>query len=374
MNIDKPKLVELLVEKTGMQPENVENQLDQLIERIISAAKRGKALEIKDLGLFYFDESGELKFDPAEELSTEISFKYAGMKPVELKPKRDSTLPPIDADENKEPEFSPVINTPSEELPEIEDTPEDDPFGIDETGYDDFDFLSDMEKEPQPDSEPEEKPIEEVKTKPVKKVPPKRKNNNGLIAVLAILLLIVLIGGTVWFMDSFSSSEETDVATTSDLPVLVPEELPVITEEDEENMEQLLGMEGQQTADTVPAPEQEQEIVVQQPVEETPSITPQPPAEDQPLYGLTGVVMEQANDGYSIVIHSFNTEDTARSTAALLSQDGYRALVNARTVGGSSTWRVSVGQFETLEQARQAAEQLPSPYNTQNFIHRIQIN
>ncbi len=373
MNIDKPKLVELLVEKTGMQPENVESQLDQLIERIISAAKRGKALEIKDFGLFYFNESGELKFDPAEELSTEISFKYAGMKPVELKPKRDSGLPPIDADEEKEPEFSPVIDTPSEELQKVEDTSEDDPFGIDDSEDDDFDFLSDMEEEPQPETEPEVKPIKEIKTKPIKKAPQKRKNNNGLIAILAILLLIVLIGGTIWFMDSFTGSEETEVATSSDLPVLVPEELPVITEEDEENIEQLQEVEEQQTTETEPAQEPEPEIEVQQPVEETHATTPQPAA-DQPLYGLMGVVMEEANDGYSIVIHSFNTEDTARSTAALLSQDGYRALVNARTVGGSSTWRVSVGQFETLEQARQATEQLPSPYNTQNFIHRIQIN
>ena len=57
----------------------------------------GKALEIKEFGLFYFDEDGNLKFDPSRELSTEINFKYAGMEPVELKPPRGAA-------EMKEPE------------------------------------------------------------------------------------------------------------------------------------------------------------------------------------------------------------------------------------------------------------------------------
>ena len=63
MKIDKNKLIDLLVEKTEMGREEVEDQLDQLIERILDAAKRGKALEIKEFGVFYFDEEGELSFD-----------------------------------------------------------------------------------------------------------------------------------------------------------------------------------------------------------------------------------------------------------------------------------------------------------------------
>jgi hypothetical protein len=89
MKIDKSRLIELLSDKTGMAADEVQDQLQQLIDRILDAARRGKALEVKEFGMFYFDESGDLKFDPAEELSTEINFKYAGMEPVELKPARE---------------------------------------------------------------------------------------------------------------------------------------------------------------------------------------------------------------------------------------------------------------------------------------------
>ncbi len=387
MNIDKPKLVELLVDKTGMQPEDVESQLDQLIERIVDAANRGKALEIKDFGLFYFDESGELKFDAAEELSTEISFKYAGMKPVELKPERDSAMPPVDikADEGiNEPESveaetesaAPVLDAG---IDTNKENAEDDPFGLSDESDDDFDFLSEIEEpvvEETGDDEiaapiqEEEKPKKEENKPPLKKIPPRKKNNSGFIAIAAILLLVVLIGGTIWFMDTLSNEEEMAQPVATDQPIVMPDELPVITEEDEENMEQLAAVDEVTEEGDLPV-EQETETEVEEVATVSPATVQ---ISDQPLYGLMGTVLDDANDGYSIVIHSFNTEETARTTAAALAQDGYRALVNSRTVAGSSMWRVSVGQFETLSDAQAAAQQLPTPYNTQNFIHRIQIN
>jgi hypothetical protein len=96
MKIDKKKLVELLIEKTGMEKEAVESQLDELISRIQDAAKKGKALEIKGFGLFYFSKQGELKFDPSEELKTEVNHKYTGMDPVEIKKPRESTDVPAE--------------------------------------------------------------------------------------------------------------------------------------------------------------------------------------------------------------------------------------------------------------------------------------
>lgn len=96
MKIDRKKLVELLIEKTGMEKKAVESQLDELVSRIQDAAKKGKALEIKGFGLFYFSKKGELKFDPSEELKTEVNHKYTGMDPVEIKKPRESTDKPAD--------------------------------------------------------------------------------------------------------------------------------------------------------------------------------------------------------------------------------------------------------------------------------------
>lgn len=117
----------------------------------------------------------------------------------------------------------------------------------------------------------------------------------------------------------------------------------------------------------------DQSAVEEETVEE--EVAPTPPAEpEQPLYGLTGELMDGANNGFSIVLHSFRLEETARQQAAQLASDGYRVLVSGRTVQGQIVWRVSVGQFQTIADAQEGASGLPSPYNTNNFIQRIQTN
>ncbi len=84
MKIEKQQLVELLVVKTGLDKKSVEKQLEELVSRIKDAADRGKALEVKGFGLFYYSEVGDLKFDPSEEFKTEVNFKYSGMEPIEV--------------------------------------------------------------------------------------------------------------------------------------------------------------------------------------------------------------------------------------------------------------------------------------------------
>lgn len=104
MKIDKQKLIDLLVDKTGMELDAVKQQLDQLIERIQEAAQKGKALEIKGFGMFYFSKEGELKFDPSDDLQTEVNFKYAGMDPVEIKKPRESADKQVEEEKEEKPE------------------------------------------------------------------------------------------------------------------------------------------------------------------------------------------------------------------------------------------------------------------------------
>jgi len=79
MKIEKQQLIELLVVKTGLDQKSIEKQLDELVGRIRDAADRGKALEVKGFGLFYYSETGDLKFDPSEEFKTEVNFKYTSV-------------------------------------------------------------------------------------------------------------------------------------------------------------------------------------------------------------------------------------------------------------------------------------------------------
>src|SRR6056297_2763871 len=115
MTIDRDELINLLVEKTGMNRDEVEKQLDELTSRIMDAANRGKALEIKGFGLFYFDEDGELTFRVSDELDSEINFTHAGMEPIEVQPPKSAAA------------------TPSKELPVKEDDEETLPAKKEET-------------------------------------------------------------------------------------------------------------------------------------------------------------------------------------------------------------------------------------------------
>lgn len=358
MKINKQKLVELLVEKTSMDEKEVKSQLDQLIERILDAAKRGKALEIREFGLFYFNEAGELKFDPSDELSTEISFKYAGMKPVELKPERDTSFPEAEEDDELE----------------------------------DFDFLSDITED---DSNvyagteeekavftDEEKPAEKSKKAPLKspKLQSKKRSGSLLWVFAAIVAVAVLVLAYLYFIGSLATSTQQPSPAVTQVE---PESLNTMDEDEEsEPSESESSNEPAETetAEQEPAAEIEIESSVEPPEEIIPSDPAEPAREaevsneNQPLYGLRGTVMNAANSGYSIVLHSFTEEVNARNTAEQLTRQGYRSIVSSRTVADRTMWRVSVGQFETLQDAQQATRNLPEPYNTQNFIHRIQIN
>jgi cell division septation protein DedD len=348
MKIDKDKLVDLLVEKTDMGKNDVEVQLEQLVERIVDAAKRGKALEIKEFGSFFFDEEGELKFDPSDELSTEISFKYAGMEPVVLKPERGTAVSP-----------PAVINKET-----ADDAGADAGITTGE-GISAGSVLDDTSQKSEIDNKtskksPDEKEIV-LKPKSHKKTPQpvhRKPNNAGIWIVAAIIFLALLAGGYFYFLDSPTGTQTADETEQTQA---TPEELPVITDEQiPENIE------------TPPEFGSEQDPGDEVTDAEPESAGVQP--EEQDVFGLMGSVMEEANNGYSIVLHSLNDEETARAEATSLSEQGYRALVSARTVAGNPVWRVSVGQFETLSDAQNAASELPTPYNTQNFIQRIQNN
>ncbi|MFO7798796.1 SPOR domain-containing protein [Rhodohalobacter sp.] len=476
MKINRAKLVELLVEKTGMDADEIESQLKQLIDRILDAAERGKALEVKEFGMFYFDEHGNLKFDPADELSTEINFKYAGMEPVELKPARDQDSETQASDlsyeeEADETEDEPVSSTGSDmdeifgfnaddqDLDEDEgpieddaegpdggalisppdkvdrdidpfsgllgdasskmkgsdegdkdkDADEDDPFsfipeeyeeqeteeddettkdeelepipGLEKEGEDDKDLeldpvfaLDDDVEEIEDDdsddlskifneAEPEVSDVDEkqkqdfvaAKTAESKRdtkskiTDEKSEQRDPITMVISVGLIIILI--VVGFLVIPSLFESDDSGTEA------------VTDPPEEQVDQT--PEETQSVITPVEPEQETEVIEEEPVEQDP---------EQPVYGLMGDLVDEANDGYSIVLHSMESEARARSEAEHLASDGYRVLVTPRLVQGDTVWRVSVGQFSTISDAQQAAAELPNPYSSNNFIQRIQTN
>lgn len=369
MKINKDKLVELLVEKTDMEKAEVESQLNELINQITSAAERGKALEIKGFGLFYFDENGDLKFDPADELKTEVNFKYAGMKPVELKPPRD-TSKKEDADE-------PVSD---DDIFGIEDELIAEEEGKGEINFDEFDhdkgdesdedednpFASLLEDAASGMKDKDEKEVKKAgtapnvsspkkssKEKPDKKTSTKKKTKSSgqkdpVMMIVFILLGVVVLAGGYFIINDYLDAPEQSTNSETEVPV---EEPPAVAEQDLTEVEP-------EAEDTVEDPEP----VAESSSDETP---------DVPAYGLHGDITDAGNNGYTVVLHSLRSEERANEIAGELKNDGYRTMVNGRTVDGRAVFRVSVGQFPSISDAQEEAAELPAPYNEQNFIQRI---
>ena len=93
---------------------------------------------------------------------------------------------------------------------------------------------------------------------------------------------------------------------------------------------------------------------------------------DQPLYGLMGEVDRRANGGYTLVLFSLSNRQSAMEKYEQYIIAGYRSLlspVNSDRYG--LMWRVSIGQFATVEQALEVANELPKELIEDYFITKI---
>jgi len=383
MTINREKLIKLLVEKTELKQAEVEAQLDELTNRILDAANRGKALEIKDFGLFYFDEEGQLSFKASDQLDKEINYQYAGMEPVELKPaKSQDPAAGKDTPEESEPEAE--SDEPEDEQKVIPSEPaaKDDVFGIGRTlsGEKEKEDVGDAEDVASEVTDPFEKlfqdPAAEIKPQKketihkagtaakkksaVKNQPAgtdKKKSRDPMTMIVVIILgFVVLTVGYLMVSEYLEAPEPAPAETVEPIPM---EEPPVTAETDvtetEEPVEQEVVGVGEEAE------------VDEEALSEEPDTSP----EDE-RYGLYGNYVETSGIQYTIVLHSLPTIGHAERAAEELRQEGYRTVIDERMVDDRVVFRVGIGQFESIQSALSEAETLPEPYRNQNFIHRIQ--
>lgn len=371
MTINREELVILLVEKTQMNRQEVEKQLNELTSRIMDAANRGKALEIKGFGLFYFDEDGELTFRASDKLDSEINFTHAGMEPVELEPPKPGAASPSDkqSEEKAEPEL-----TDKKDDSDSDKSDADDVFGIRNALAGNFDSDDAGDKEsfgklfPEdpaaPDLKPEPKPKEDIKkagTAPAKKAgaskqktaaKPRDPMNTIIVVVLAG---VFLFAAYFVFTEFINPPEQPETTQQQDVELDDP---PVTTERDITESAEPEAPEPVQ----VPEPENDPEPL-DDPIDEVTTTDP---------YGLYGEPADPEGDIFTIVVHSLRESSVAEQTADELRGEGFRVIVNDRVVDGQTYFRVGIGQFPTIREAQQEATTLPEPYNNQNFIQRLQ--
>lgn len=374
MKIDNQKLIELIAEKTELDAETADKQLSELVARVKETADKGKALEIKGFGLFFRSRSGKLEFKPSRELETEVNYKYAGMEPVEMKKPRDIADEFTGEAEKSKPEDEPepegqkasegeetdwlddIWKGEGEESrdadPGDEDISDEDPFG----GL----MLDDPEEPPQ--KEPDYSQLKKEKSEPSKR---KTKNPINTLVTAFVTVLVIIVGILVviefGFLNILTGQDESDPTEVTQIepkpqaPVEMDTEEadPPVTEEEEQEQDDL--------------PESEEASVEQEEISEIETDEP------SQTFGLHGQVMDIDERFFTIILHSMRNEDTARSIRENLVNEGYRALITTHEhVEMGTMWRVGIGQFETLQSAQQAAQELPQNYRDNHFIGIIQ--
>lgn len=369
MVIDNGKLIALLVEKTGRSKEDVQNQLQRLTEQVKQTAESGRQFHIEGFGTFGQDE-GDIYFDPSSQLKTEINQKYTGMKPIELMAAFKETGAGVPVDDV---EKAPLISDQpgQEQEPETKIEPkkpkepdhEKEPAGIEQT----------YKEQVKPEQTQDEKPAEETsKSVPVapekrnEKKPPKKQryvakssqktddDPIGKILVAAVVLIVLFVAGWLLYDSgvlNMSVSQQNGPATPGDTT-------------------------GQQLNHPVPATADSANISSGSAEQKSPrsvsgNRNTTNSAGGGSAYGLTGKVNEQAENVYTIVIHSFRLRATVEEIADSLDQQGYRTLLFQGEPYGNTRWRLGLGQFESQASAQQAVETLSESYQKNHFITRI---
>lgn len=399
MTIDNEKLIERLIERTGMEKAEVEEQLSHLVEEILEKVGEGEPFEVEGFGTFSVDDN-TLNFMPAEELRTEINYRYAGMKPIEImkgygtgtkeaaaeemrqeekagaaaskgekdeekkkqkEERREEQAPEIkkgttaaEQDKPKEKKAEPKEESKSEE----EDTPrpkkEEVPSPEVPTKQKEKKPAASAEKT---ESEKKEKKKKVAEKKSGKKKPEKKKvekptvqelrrKNDYTTPIMIGVVIVVVAGFITWgLMQSQTGSQDTQTASTGQV-------------EQQDTQQPAAGQSASRESSD------QQQTTGKQPTADK---------SGPPAFGLRGTVSKAGMSGYTIVVYSFSKQRNASDMQRKLEQQNYRVVVSNVTLDdGSETYRVGLGQFKTVDAALRAAKKLKKPYRNNHFIKRIQ--
>ena len=393
MTVNRKKLVDLLAEKTGLEKAEVEDQLVLFMDQLKSELAKGEDFKVSGLGTFSM-EGDDIAFLAEEKLSTEVNFKYAGMKPIELiGAYKETPHIAIDSSPAKEPDSEPVPGV-EEYTEEMDTAAEEEQVNIteaagqeEEKGNEELperpanvpeDVKPETVETPQEPAEEQKKPDQAAKAKPAAKASPKKDfrskrkkettDSLGKLLVAAVIIIAIGISGWMFYDLGYFGGSAGNESGNSVSESSVGQNLSTVPE-------QQANTGGNKTAaDTVTNEETTgtDKISEQDEPNSTSSITGIAEASRQSVYGLRGGASPRVEDGYTIVVHSLRDESKVRRLNEELQQSGYRTVISSATVMDTTFWRLGLGQFKTIDDAQKASQTLPDPYKSNHFIKRIQ--
>ena len=392
--------IQYIARELSISDEESQELLREFSFRLSNELNETASVQIIGLGTLIKDISGiSLELDPF--FAIEINYKYAGMQPIVISDDFN-----VGIEEDEEPEGD-VEREPEEEQESVVD---EEPDSEEDREADDNTEVE-VDPEPEEEREPEEKvalangPDFEVEDEPkvdlddeakariakrtVSLRSPKKTKRSNLTPIyigIGVVFIAAVIAGWQFYLKPIldepamlvgdSGTEQSNVTEAMDSNSISEEQQPSAVLNNEKN-----GLEGEASGtmvmneeSTIISPENRASRINTDSVVSAP-ILAKNVAEisvNQPRYGLIGEVDTRANDGYTLVLFSLSNRQSAMEKYELYRSAGYRSLlspVNSSRFG--LMWRVSIGQFSTVEQALEVAKELPKEIIEDYFITKI---
>ncbi|MDA1125502.1 MAG: SPOR domain-containing protein [Bacteroidetes bacterium] len=321
----------------------------------------------------------EVDSEPEEESEGDVEREPEEERESVVDKEPDSEQEPEAVDNTEvEVDSEPEEETQSEE--EVDSEPEEESEG-------------DVEREPEEEQESEPDLDDEAKARIAKRTAslrsPKKTKKSNLTPIyigIGVVFIAAMIAGWQFYLKPIldepamlvgdSSTEPSNVTEAIDSDSISEEQQPSAALYNEKN-----GLEGEASGtmgmneeSSIISPENSASRINTDSVVSAPIMAKnvaEIPA-DQPRYGLMGEVDTRANDGYTLVLFSLSNRQSAMEKYELYRSAGYRSLlspVNSSRFG--LMWRVSIGQFSTVEQALEVAKELPKDIIEDYFITKI---
>ena len=425
--------IQIVAEELSISEEESQKLLAEFTAHLNNELNNTNAVQLPGLGILKKDISAfSLELNPS--FAIEINFKYAGMQPIVVSDDinvgiEEAEEPDVEGVDTEGTEEKLEINEASEadqepgveQKPEIEEEPEvgqepevEEERGVDEEPEVESESTADIQPDEEPEveekhgveekneidegSEADEEPNlepeldEEAKARIAKRTaslrnPKKTKKRNltPLYVGIGIVFIAAMIAGWQFYLKPIleepamlvgnSSNEPSNIATSKSLSSSQEEQQRSTAVDDIKNNSAVEDSTSMATNRKIITDQENNSLstnldsVVSAPIMAK-GATEIPAG--QPLYGLLGEVDRRANDGYTLVLFSLSNRQSAMEKYEQYRIAGYRSLlspVNSNRYG--LMWRVSIGQFATMEQALEVAKELPKELIEDYFITKI---
>ena len=373
--VNKDQLIDKIVEASGLDKKTVEKEFKSFVE-LATGVTKGKPETIEGLGVFRL-KKGRLAFETDPTLALEINYKYAGMMPLEIKKASSS-----DTVESQESELTEVIENETEDLgfeigkvkPKEEPKPVEEikPVVVEAKSSDKTESTDEKSDSKVVVTEPIiEKTIESIinpdskkesskkKTEPVVFKPKKSDSGNKTLVSISIIAAILVTIALVWMLNRESS---------------------VIKESAKASVENSKTVSKNTNSSEPQAQVVKPKEIVEKPIEVKPAVVKKEEtkapieAKVEVTYGLDGSFSKEVSSYYGIVIYTLSYESSAKAEVDSWAKKGFRSYISKLKVSEEKTlYRVALGQFSTISNAKEAALSLPEPFNNtaKHYIKRL---